>query len=92
MQKLQKVWVHIMQKLTPNQTRWIMRKVNAWLDKYIAMVPMSDEQWQGCVDEMKELEHSAREDKLMIKLLIAGVEYLEELEKKLLGRTLDKKS
>lgn len=92
MQKLQKVRVHIMQKLTPNQTRWIMRKVNAWLDKYIAMVPMSDEQWQGCVDEMKELEHSAREDKLMIKMLIAGVEYLEELEKKLLGRTLDKKS
>ena len=92
MQKLQKVWVHIMQKLTPNQTRWIMRKVNAWLDKYIAIVPMSDEQWQVCVDEMKELEHSAREDKLMIKMLIAGVEYLEELEKKLLGRTLDKKS
>ena len=92
MQKLQKVWVHIMQKLTPNQTRWIMRKVNAWLDKYIAMVPMSDEQWKVCVDEMKELEYSAREDKLMIKMLIAGVEYLEELEKKLIGRTLDKKS
>lgn len=90
MQKLQKVWVHIMQKLTPNQTRWIMRKVNAWLDKYIAMVPMSDEQWQGCVDEMKELEHSAREDKLMIKMLIAGVEYLEELEKKLLRKARDK--
>ena len=90
MQKLQKVWVHIMQKLTPNQTRWIMWKVNAWLDKYIAMVPMSDEQWQGCVDEMKELEHSAREDKLMIKMLIAGVEYLEELEKKLLRKARDK--
>ena len=87
MQKLQKVRVHIMQKLTPNQTKWIMRKVNAWLDKYIAMVPMSDEQWKVCVDEMKVLEHSAREDKLMIKILIAGVEYLEELE-----RTLDKKS
>ena len=66
-------------KLTPNQTKWILQKVNAWLDKYIAMVPMNDEQWQACVDEMKELEHSAREDKLMIKMLIAGYEYLESL-------------
>ena len=90
MQKLQKVWVHIMQKLTPNQTRWILQKITAWIDKYIAMVPMSDEQWQGCADEMKELEHSAREDKLMIKMLIAGVEYLEELEKKLLRKARDK--
>lgn len=90
MQKLQKVWVHIMQKLTPNQTRWILQKITVWIDKYIAMVPMSDEQWQGCVDEMKELEHSAREDKLMIKMLIAGFEYLEELEKKLLRKARDK--
>ena len=90
MQKLQKVRVHIMQKLTLNQTRWILQKITVWIDKYIAMVPMSDEQWQGCVDEMKELEHSAREDKLMIKMLIAGFEYLEELEKKLLRKVRNK--
>lgn len=74
--------MHITQKLTPNQTRWILQKVNVWLDKYIAMLPMNDEQWKACVDEMKELGKSAREDKLMIKMLIAGFEYLEELEKK----------
>lgn len=70
-------------KLTPNQTKWIMQKVNAWLDKYIAMIPMSDEQWKYCIKDMKELERSARGETLIIKMLLAGCEYLEELEKKI---------
>lgn len=70
-----------LKKLTPNQTRWIMGKVTAWLDKYIAMVPMTDEQWKKCVAEMKELGHSAREDVLMRKMLQAGCEYLEQVDK-----------
>ena len=82
MQKLQEVWVHIM-KLTPNQTKWIMRKVNAWLDKYIALLPMSDEQWHACINEMRAVERSARGDALMVKTLLAGCEYLEELEKQI---------
>ena len=42
-------------KLTPNQTRWIMEKATIWLDKHIAMVPMTDEQWEQCIAEMKAL-------------------------------------
>ena len=68
-----------LKKLTPNQTRWIMGKVTAWLDKYIAMVPMTDEQWKQCVAEMKELGRSAREDVLMRKMLQAGVSIWSKL-------------
>lgn len=68
-------------KLTPNQTEWIMQKTKAWLDKYMEMVPLTDEQWQECADEMKRLSKSAREDLLMRKMLIAGYEYLEEVSK-----------
>lgn len=66
--------------LTPNQTKWIMQNVNAWLDKYIPLVPMSKEQWCACADEMLALERRARRDKLIVKMLIAGYEYLMELE------------
>ena len=58
-----------------------MGKVTIWLDKYIVMVPMTDEQWEHCIAEMKELGHSAREDVLMRKMLQAGCEYLNQLEK-----------
>lgn len=68
-------------KLTPNQTRWIMEKATIWLDKYIAIVPMTDEQWEQCIAEMKGLINSARENALMKKVLLAGCEYLEEFEK-----------
>ena len=60
-----------------------MQKVNVWLDNYIPLVPMSDEQWRACVKDVKELERSARGETLIIKMLLAGYEYLEELEKEI---------
>lgn len=67
--------------MTSNQTAWIFSHLKELTDEYLECIPMSDDNWERMIAQVKELGRKSRDNPLMIKLLIDIIHFFEEESK-----------